>query len=497
MFIKLYTDIRRNQKLAARRHPMFDKNRFAKVMIYSGIAFWAAYFLFFGCMLPFAFSESFPSMEPYHILNKGLIFFLIADFLFRFLLPTPIQEIKPYLLLPIRREKVMYVFLLRTGLDSLCLFWLFFFLPFALFSVTRFYGIAGIVGYCLGICLLMVVNSYWSMLIRVLKRQKFIHILWAVLVYGLLAALEFIPGTSFVSQASMNLGEGFILWKPWAFCITIFMIALLLWINYRVQLNLIRSELERTEDNKIRHISSYHFLTRYGNVGEYIRLELKMIFRNKLPRTQFWMFIALIIVFAALTATETYGKGSFMNNFACMYCYCVLGLTTLSQVMAIEGNYIDGLMVRKESIYNMLRAKYYLQCILLIIPFICCLVPVFMGSISLLMSIAYLFFTMGPIFALILQAAVYNDKTLPLNSGMMGKGSGGNLYQGLIVGCAFGLPLIINKVLVVLFEENTAFIIMIVIGIIGFLTHRFWIRNIYNRLMARKYKNMEKFRDSR
>ena len=43
---------------------------------------------------------------------------------------------------------------------------------------------------------------------------------------------------------------------------------------------------------------------------------------------------------------------------------------TLGQVMSFEGNYLDGLMSRKESIYNLLRAKYYLNCIIVFIPFL-------------------------------------------------------------------------------------------------------------------------------
>lgn len=108
----LFLEIRRNRKLAARRSPMFEKNRFAKVFMYCGIAFWAAYLLFIGVMLPFAFQESFPGMEPYHILNQGLVIILAIDLLIRFMLPSSIQEIKPYLLLPVPKRKVIFTFLL-------------------------------------------------------------------------------------------------------------------------------------------------------------------------------------------------------------------------------------------------------------------------------------------------------------------------------------------------------------------------------------------------
>ena len=82
----LLSIIRQNQKLAAKRNPAFDRNRFAKFLIYFMVAFWAAYLIFIGVMLSFAFEDIFPSMEPYHIMNQGLIYLLILDFLLRFML---------------------------------------------------------------------------------------------------------------------------------------------------------------------------------------------------------------------------------------------------------------------------------------------------------------------------------------------------------------------------------------------------------------------------
>ena len=294
----------------------------------------------------------------------------------------------------------------------------------------------------------------------------------------------------------MNWGEGFILWNPLSFGGAIVLICLLLFINYIVQLHFLYKELSHTEDTKIKHISSYKFLDRYGNVGEYMRLELKMFFRNKAPRSQFWGFIFIMCMFAIALASDVYGD-SYMNNFICLYCYCILGLMTLNRIMTFEGNYIDGLMVRKESLYNMLRAKYYLQCIFLAIPFLFSLIPVCMGTIPLLMSIAYLCFTMGTIFAMMMQMAVYNNKTAPLNTNTIGKQQSNNMYQSLIVICAFSLPLLINKALTLFLDETTAYIILTILGLSGFVTHRYWIHNIYVRLMKRKYQNMEGFRNTR
>ena len=127
----LLTEIRRNQKLAAKRNPMYDRNRFAKFLIYLFTAFWAAYLILIGVTLPIAFEEGFPTMEPYDMLNACLPGFLFIDFLLRFLFPTPVQQIKPYLLLPIKKQQLINVLLVQVGLKAFNLFWLFFFVPFA------------------------------------------------------------------------------------------------------------------------------------------------------------------------------------------------------------------------------------------------------------------------------------------------------------------------------------------------------------------------------
>ena len=125
------------------------------------------------------------------------------------------------------------------------------------------------------------------------------------------------------------------------------------------------------------------------------------------------------------------------------------------------------------------------------------MIPVAKGKIPFLMSLSYMLFTAGFVFAMMLQLAVYNKKTLPLNANVMRSNRGSSLFQTIIISCAFFLPLIINKALTAFFEQDTACIIMMIIGLLLIATHNIWIKNIYNRFMKRRYENMEGFRDSR
>ena len=98
--IALFRELRHLRKVAAKRHPMYDQNRFAKFLIGFSVALSMAYLLMFGVLFIPLFRGIFPSMEPYHIFNKGMIYLLIADFLMRFTMTKlPVQEIKPFVLM--------------------------------------------------------------------------------------------------------------------------------------------------------------------------------------------------------------------------------------------------------------------------------------------------------------------------------------------------------------------------------------------------------------
>mgnify|MGYP001046809016 FL=1 len=326
----LLSIIRQNQKLAAKRNPAFDRNRFAKFLIYFMVAFWAAYLIVIGVMLSFAFEGIFPSMEPYHIMNQGLAYLLLLDFLLRFMLqPAMSQEIKPYLLMPIKKNKLVDTLLLQSGISCYNLFWFFLIVPFALLTITRFYGFTGILCYLGGIWLLMVINNYWYLICKTLLNEKLLYMLLPIGVYGLLGAAEFIPEGNPVSTFMMNLGEGFIEGNIFAFLGAIATILLLLLVNRKLQLHFIYNEIAKVEDTKMKHVSEYKFLDRYGDVGEYLRLELKLCFRNKTVKTQFRMGFIIMLAFSALIAFTDVYDGTGMINFIFIYNFDILSIMTL------------------------------------------------------------------------------------------------------------------------------------------------------------------------
>ena len=496
--MNLYKIIKQNQKLAEKRNPAFDTNRFAKFLMYFMIVYWAALFLFMGVMLPFMFEGLVPNMEPYHIMNQGILYVMLADFLIRFIgQPSVSQEIKPYLLMPVKRNKLISLLLLKSGLDSYNFLWFFVYVPFAFLTIIRFYGFGGMFLYLIGIWLVFVFNNYWYLLCKLLLGEKTLWLLLPVAVFGVLGVAEFLLDGLPISRFTMNLGEGFIEGNPLSFLFILACIGMMFFINLKLQQKMIYNEISKKEDTKIKRVSEYKFLDKYGEVGEYLRLELKLIARNKTVKTQFRMGFIVMMAFSFLVAFTDVYDGTGMIRFICLYNYAILPIMTLGQVMSFEGNYIDGLMSRKESIFNLLRAKYYLTTCIIVIPFLFMLFPVSKEKMTLLMAVAYMVFVVGFVFFMLLQLAVYNTRTLPLNANLMKGNKSSSTAQSILMGCTFGLPLIVDSMLSAFLPEEVVHIILIIIGMGFIATHNLWIKNIYQRFMKRRYKNMEEFRATR
>ncbi len=494
--MNLFLELRRNNRLANKRHPMYEKSRFATFWIYLGVIFWGGYLILIGTLLALGLNDA--AVEPYHILNSGLIFVLMIDFLLRLVFQkTPSQEVKPYILLPVRRNKLIDFLLICSGLNGFNFFWLLMFIPFAILSVAKFYGLWGVFTYCAGIWLLVLLNNYWYLLCRTLLSECIWWVFLPIAVYGGLLLGMFLPEDSPVFDWFRDLGEGFITSNALTFVGIAAGITLLWFIDRSVIRRIIYNELNKTEDTtaQVKTLSEYKFLDRYGRIGEYIRLELKMMLRNKICRNSLISTTCLVLFFAIIIGfTDIYNNR--MSDFLVLYNYGIFALLFLNTLMSYEGNYIDGLMSRRESIYALLLAKYGIYSVALLIPFVLMLPGVLLGNIRLLQSVSWMIITAGMVYFGSFMICPYNNSTLNLNVKMSSRDMGTGM-QHLMGFLNLAVPYIMFLLLTLLGGEYMARWVLIIIGVGFIATYRLWIRYVYNRFMQRRYKNMEGFRSSR
>jgi len=497
--LQLLRLLRRHIKLSERRSPMYEQNRWAKFFVYLMGCFGLVYMIFIAVLLSIAANET-NSYTPCEFLYGLLPFFLMADFDFRFIgQQTPAQLIKPYSLLPIPKYACVECFIFSSVITPNNFIWTAITIPYAIMTTLFHNGLFVSLGLILSFQLMFVINSQWYMLARTLINKNALWWLLPIGVYALLLSpLYFDKFADFFEFFSLW-GDGFAFWHPLWWLAGGVVLWVFIEINKRVQFRLTYIESNNAAGNaKLRTVSEFRVLDKYGEVGEYLKLEVKSLMRNKnIRKTFIFEMLFMLVLSLVISFTDLY-QNSFLRVFWVVYNFVLFGATLLVKIMCGEGNYIDGLMVHKENIVQLLKAKYYFYSTLLVLPFLLMLPTVFTGKYSLLMLVSMMCFAAGPVYCLLMQLAVYNRQTMPLNSKFIGKGSIESNYFQVVaeLGVMFA-PVAFISLLRAVFSETMVYVILLLIGLAFIAAHNVWIHNIYRRFMARRYANMEGFRASR
>ena len=421
---------------------------------------------------------------------------LLFDYLLRFIFQTtPGMMVKPYILQPISRYTAIECFLISSHFSGFNFLWLAMFLPYSFIILIAGAGFWPVVIELVGCQLLIMLNSQVYLFFRTLINRNVLWFLASVVFYMIpfWPLLMKFDTDTFAKMLDLYSAFGR---SGWMLLVLIACLVGLFLVNRYLQFRFIYEEISKKKEHALKHISQFGFLNRFGLIGEYLKIEIKSNMRNKAMRSRCIMILSLIVVFSSLTAYTDVYNSTFMTNFWCIYCFALFSVTSLTKFMGQEGNYIDLLMVHEENIIALLKAKFWFYTLALLIPFLIMLPAVFTGKFTWLMMLAYMSLAAGLVHFIIFQLAVYNKQTIPLEL----KVTTSNLENGwqlLIQMLAFFSPGIIVSTGFALMGETPTFIFMILLGLAFVIAHPLWIRNIYQRMMQRRYENLEGFHSTR
>lgn len=488
----------RHRKLADDRSLSAKENKFAKFFILFSILIIVIYLMGLAVGLSLIVNSDITATATEN-LCIGIPFLLLVDFNMRFTMQqTPAHIIKPYILLPLPRYTCIDAFIYSSLISKSNFVWFAFFLPYALMSIVFSYGMATATLTMLLCLVLILINSQWYAIARTLINRSVIWWILPIIIYGIEAMPLYIGSNAGWNQfCSLYSTVGTMLDKHNVLPIFIAIVVLvgITAVNRRLQYVSIERELMRTE---VKKVNKFAFFEKYGEIGLFMQLEIKLLLRNATPKKALKSgFFTMAMICAFIVLSDVYDSSG-MTNFWGLYAFMIFGTMNLLGLMSYEGNYIDCMLTHRENILSLLKAKYVFYSLLLIAPFLLMLPAVISGKWSLLMLVSYLIFTMGFQYFIAFQTAVYNKITVPLNTKMTDKaGLKTNYIQLVLVAIVFIVPNILVNILQSLFSENIAYLTMLLIGLGFIATHRLWLRNVYNRLMKRKYENLEGFISSR
>ena len=305
--------LRKQNSLALRRNPAFDQNVVAKVMMYLGAGMMTIYLIFLGTMLAMPASEA----RMFTMVLAMSPLWLAIDFGSRFAVQqTPAMMVKPYLLQPMPFHSVIETFLVNTLLAGYNWVWLALYLPYAFIVLCGGASFATALLIILCGILLTLANSQFYLIVRTLTARFILWWVLPILVYGgfwLPVAIN----EKWMDKQIDFLCDFTSTWYFFLFCVVL--LSGLFMLNRWMQFRYVREEIMKLDKKEaaMKKVYQYTFLERFGQTGEYLKLELKSIFRNKAIRSRVIMSLALIIVLTLLISYTSIYDGKMMLNFWC------------------------------------------------------------------------------------------------------------------------------------------------------------------------------------
>jgi len=428
--------------------------------------------------------------------HEWILWYLFADYLVRCISqPVPSMEVIPYLRFRIRRRKLANNLIVRSYFSLYNILPLFLITPFAVMVTGPSQGTVAALLFLAGCILFIMMNNILALVTGMLTR---INPLYWILPVGIATAIALLNSlTCPLKDLSRALGESISDGRLLPFVITIGLIALII--------NLISRLLHRylVVDNagKATHMMEMgpSFARRFnhlGNAGRYMSLEISMLLRNKRPRNTLLMvpFFMVYAVSYFLFFDEMQGR-----FFTIIITTMFLGLGAMSYgqlLFSWESSYFDGIMARKNDLYNYIKAKFYLQVLLTLITFIPLVVVIAVsGKVNMFLLAALLLFTLGPNSFIVMMLATINDARIDLNASTFMN------YQGM-KGSQFIMTLLFVLIPAGIYElirgvagENPAIISLAFLGIIFLTSSNWWIRKvIVGSFISHKYKCLEGYR---
>tara|TARA_B100000767_G_C19753535_1_gene531893 strand:+ start:1043 stop:2425 length:1383 start_codon:yes stop_codon:yes gene_type:complete len=456
------------------------------------MGFFALYFILsflaIGVGGYFILKKIFPESDPLQIVNSYLLFAILGDLIFRYLMQKlPIMNIKPMLTLQIKKSTLVHYVLGKSSFSFFNILGLFFYIPFALVLIKEGYNVAGVLGWLLTMILIIQSANFLNFIIN--KNNIAFAILTLILI-SLIGLQKF----DIVDVVGFG-GPIFdvIYANPIYSLFGVVVLISLYQLNYK-QLHG-QVYLDAAVSVKVEEVntSDLTWANKLGDVAPFIKNDIRLIWRNKRTKTVFLMSFLFLFYGLFFFTQETYREMPAMLMFAALF---VTGGFTLNYgqfIPAWDSAHYKMLMSQSFRYRKFLESKWVLM--------------VAMTTILYFLSFPYLYFgtdifliiTVGAVFNIgfnslfLLYSGSFNRKKIDLTKSGFGNTQGTSATQFLIIVPLMLLPMLLFWVFNKFVGHNTGFIVVATLGIISLLLKKYAMNFIEKKYIKDKYAMINAF----
>lgn len=475
------------------RSASFKTNLAIKILM----GFGALYFIFvFGAMGVGAFFliEKAEMGDPLEVVNKFLIYLFALDLLIRYMMQKmPVTNIKPLLYLPFKKAQVVNFSLGKTIVSFFNWGYAFFFLPFSIVLLTQGYNPLGVFTWHFGIFALIYCSNFINV---TANNMDSVFYPMAAIFIGLAACQYYgwFDITEYTGPFFNNL-----YYQPWT--------AIIPWLAliglYFLAFSYFKKNMYLDAGLKSKHTvaktENLTFLDRFGNMGTFLKNDIKLIKRNKRSKTA--VLMGVLFLFYGLLfgneAIEMYNGPSFQ----------ILGgifvsggfLFTFGQfVPSWDSSYYQLMMSQNIKYRDYITSKWYLVVIATLISLVLATFYLLVGLDSYLAVLVTAVYNIGVNSHLVLLGGAFIKTPIDLTSNKkaFGDKQAFNMKTMLLTIPKIALPMILYALGHYLINPTAGYLFVVLAGILGLafrnkvfsMIEKIYKKEKYNTIHAYKQK---------
>lgn len=477
------------------RSSYFSKNMAAKGILIFLALYFSATALVLGFALTQSLGENAALVSKVAAFNSFVFVYAGFDLVLRIMMQNlPTIGFQPFLPLPVKRKRIARYLLNKSVFHFFNVLPLFMILPFTFKLAVNELSAPVLVAWLASLVLMIFVNHYLAIYIKWRTNES------NAWFYGFLGLAVVVIAVNKLGIVDLNAAYGKIfdtvVTYPAAVVVFPVLIFLLYFLNQQFLLSRFYiDELSKKKEDKMTH--DFSWLGRVGEYGKMLTIEVKMIARNKRPRTSALM--SVLFVFYGLLLYQDSNKkevSDFIFMLGGMIMTGMFSMTYGQFFPAWHGRYYPLLMVQKVKMKEILQSAFFLMAASNVIYYLLSLGYMFISPKVLYIHLAVMLYNVGVNTFVIFALGLNSRKAVELEQRAAFNYQGMSATNWLITFPVIFGPFAIYGLLAWLVGNNIAFAVLGGLGIVGIILHPKLIDYFAKQYTKRKHKMVAAYKAS-
>ena len=469
------------------RAASFKTNLAFKILMIFGAIYFILVFLAMGFGSYFIIEKA-GLGDPLKVVNQFMIYYLVADLYVRYVFQKmPILNIKPLLYMPFKKSEVVKYSLGKTVFSFFNWMHAFFFIPFSIVLITQDYNVMDVVSWHVAIMALFFCNNFLNIMMN--NQDRVFYPMVALLaVLGLFQYNGWFDITIYTAPVFDSFFD-----TSWAFIIPVLLLVGLISASF----SYFRKHMYLDGGLATKHTEAktedFTWLNRFGNLGTFLKNDIKLIKRNKRSKTSVIMGV-LFIFYGLLFFTgglEVY-EGPVWGIFAGIFISGGFLFSFGQFVPSWDSSYYPLMMSQNIQYREYLDSKWYLIVIATVLSTLLASFYLYFGWQAYLAIVVGAIYNIGVNSYLVLWGGAYIKTPIDLTSNKkaFGDKQAFNVKTMLLTLPKLVLPLIVFAAGYYLINPVAGYLAVALSGVLGFVFKNQVFKMIEKIYKKEKYKTL-------